>query len=197
MKKRQIVLIDNFDSFTYNLVDYFKQGGARVTVYRNTVSPRTVAKARPDLIVYSPGPGNPRQAGNLLRTIQYFSAKQMPQFGVCLGLQAVIEAFGGTLRVLDHPLHGKSSLIRHDGQTIFRRLPNPMLVGRYHSLAADQVPAVLAVTATTVADKIVMAVRHRQLPIEAVQFHPESILTSQQSVGLQLIKNVLTTLCPV
>lgn len=192
-KKRRIVLIDNFDSFTYNLVDYFKQGGAELTVYRNTVPVTTVAKAKADLIVYSPGPGNPTQAGHLLEYIKYFSRPQrvVPQFGVCLGLQAMIEAFGGSLQILAQPVHGKASIIQHDGKTIFRRLPNPLPVGRYHSLAAKKVPDCFTISAQTVSDNIVMAIRHKILPVEAVQFHPESILTSPMSAGLQLVKNLL------
>jgi anthranilate synthase/aminodeoxychorismate synthase-like glutamine amidotransferase len=188
-----VVLIDNFDSFTYNLVDYFKQCGANLTVYRNTVPVATVAKTSADLIVYSPGPGNPSQAGHLLAYIKYFSRPPhiVPQFGVCLGLQAMIEAFGGSLKVLAQPVHGKASLIRHDGKTIFRGLPNPLLVGRYHSLAAKVVPAEFTVMARTVADNVVMAIRHNTLPLEAVQFHPESILTQPTAAGLRLLKNVL------
>lgn len=194
MTSKHIVLIDNFDSFTFNLVDYFKQCGALVTVYRNTVSVATIIRARPNLVVYSPGPGNPHQAGHLLSYIKHFSGR-LPQFGVCLGLQAMIEAFGGSLRILEHPLHGKASLIEHDGKTIFRRLPHPMSVGRYHSLAAKVVPSEFTVSAQTVTDQIVMAIRHQQLPIEGVQFHPESILTSDGKVGLRLIRNVVQQLC--
>lgn len=194
MKSKHIVLIDNFDSFTFNLVDYFRQCGMRVSVYRNTVSVATITRARPDLLVYSPGPGNPGQAGHLLSYIKYFTGR-LPQFGVCLGLQAMIEAFDGSLQVLDNPLHGKASLIEHDGKTIFKGLPSPMSVGRYHSLAAQQVPTEFQVSARTVTDQIVMAIRHQQLPIEGVQFHPESILTSEGKVGLRLIRNVVQQLC--
>lgn len=193
MRARHIVLIDNFDSFTFNLVDYFKQCGAQVTVYCNDVAPAIIMRARPRLVVYSPGPGNPKRAGHLLEYIDYFTGR-LPQFGVCLGLQAMIEANGGSLRVLKQPLHGKTSLIQHDGKTIFTDLPNPLSVGRYHSLAASAVPNEFEVSATTVADQTVMAIRHRRLPIEAVQFHPESILTSARQVGLHLIDNVLNVL---
>ncbi len=191
--KKHVVLIDNFDSFTYNLVDYFRQLGATVDVHRNTVSVATVANLRPDLVVYSPGPGNPSQAGHLLDYITAFQGK-FPQFGVCLGMQAMIEALGGTLRVLEHPVHGKASEITHDGQTIFQGLPSPMLVGRYHSLAADVMPTELTASAQTVGDQVVMAIRHRSLPIEGVQFHPESILTAQSNHGLKIIRNVLEAL---
>lgn len=189
----RVVLIDNFDSFTYNLVDYFKQCGANITVYRNTVPVATVAKTPADLIVYSPGPGNPSQAGHLLDYIKYFSRAPhvVPQFGVCLGLQAMVEAFGGSLKVLAQPVHGKASRVRHDGKTIFKGLPNPLVVGRYHSLAAKIVPAEFTVSARTVVDDVVMAIRHNTLPLEAVQFHPESILTNPTAAGVRLIKNVL------
>lgn len=191
--RTHVVLIDNFDSFTFNLVDYLRQCGAQVTVYRNTTAVTTVAQQQPNLIVYSPGPGNPSQSGHLLDYIQYFTGK-LPQFGVCLGMQAMIEAFGGSLQVLPHPVHGKASEIKHDGKTIFAGLPNPMMVGRYHSLAADHLPDTLEVSAETTADHIVMAVRHNTLPIEGVQFHPESILTAHNQVGLKIIRNVLKML---
>ncbi len=190
---KNIVMIDNFDSFTFNLVDYFKQAGARVTVYRNTAAISTIEKLRPDLLVYSPGPGNPGQAGNLLKYIQHFADK-VPQFGVCLGMQAMIEAFGGSLRVLQQPVHGKSSQVTHDGKTIFTGITSPMEVGRYHSLAAERMPDVLTVSATTIdrsTDEVVMAVRHTTLPIEGVQFHPESILSFKHKAGLQMIRNVI------
>lgn len=190
MKPKQIVLIDNFDSFTFNLVDYLKQCGAQVTVFRNTVPVSTVSAAKPDVLIYSPGPGNPSQSGNLLAYIKHFSGK-VPEFGVCLGLQAIIESFGGTLQVLDHPKHGKASPVQHDGKTIFTGLVNPMTAGRYHSLAADRVPVDFVISARSTDDDVVMAIRHNTLPIEAVQFHPESILTAKQGAGLQLIRNVL------
>lgn len=189
----RITMIDNFDSFTFNLVDYLKQTGTEVKVYRNTVPVDVVAATRPDLVVYSPGPGRPAEAGHLLEYMKQFSKRQVPQFGVCLGLQGLIEAFGGTLRVLAKPVHGKASLIAHDGQDIFAGLPNPFAAGRYHSLAADTVPDVFTVTATTQdnGDTVVMAIRHNTLPIRAVQFHPESILTFQDQAGLTLMHNVV------
>lgn len=200
MKKHRntnIVMIDNFDSFTFNLVDYFKQAGARLTVYRNTAAVSTIEKLQPDLLVYSPGPGNPQQAGNVLTYIKHF-AERVPQFGVCLGMQAMVEAFGGSLRVLSQPVHGKSSMVHHDGKTIFQGIVNPMEVGRYHSLAAERMPDALTVSATTIdhpaglpQDEVVMAVRHTTLPIEGVQFHPESILSFKNKAGMQMIRNVL------
>lgn len=193
MASKHILLIDNFDSFTYNLVDYFRQLGATVTVKRNTASVASVSQLPIDLVVYSPGPGNPQQSGHLLDYIEHFTGKR-PQFGVCLGLQAMVEALGGTLQVLKHPMHGKASPMQHDGKTIFQGLPNPMMVGRYHSLAADRLPAEFTVSARSTDDDVVMAIRHKTLPIEGVQFHPESILTAQHQTGLKLIANVLKTL---
>lgn len=196
MNMKHVVMIDNFDSFTFNLVDYFKQMGARLTVYRNTATIKTIEKIRPDLLVYSPGPGNPQQAGNLLEYIKHFS-DQIPQFGVCLGMQAMVEAFGGTLRILPEPVHGKSSDIQHDNRTIFKDLPNPMEVGRYHSLAAEKMPLHFEVSARTVdkkTDDVVMAIRHHTLPIEGVQFHPESILSYKDKAGFQMICNVMEEL---
>ncbi len=146
--------------------------------------------------MYSPGPGNPQQAGNVLQYITHFAGK-IPQFGVCLGMQAMIEAFGGTLRVLDEPVHGKASAVQHDGKGIFKDLSNPMEVGRYHSLAAKVMPENFEISATTVDrdnDKVVMAIRHNTLPIVGVQFHPESILTYKDQAGLQMIHNVMSSI---
>lgn len=186
----RIVLIDNFDSFTYNLVDYFKQAGADVTVLTNTASITEIQQFQPQLLVYSPGPGNPSQAGNLLAYIKYFSEKNLPQFGVCLGMQAMIESFGGTLQVLPEPKHGKTSLIDCMPGKVFRDLPKRFEVGRYHSLAAQIVPECFTVVATTIDDNTVMAIEHNTLLISGVQFHPESILTNPE-IGLRIIKNVL------
>lgn len=197
-----ILMIDNFDSFTYNLVDYLKQTGAKVTVLRNTASVADAVAVGADGIVYSPGPGTPSEAGNLLAYIMEFTRSGTPQFGVCLGMQAMIEVFGGTLRVLPKPKHGKSSLIAHNGEGVFAGLPNPMEVGRYHSLAADIVPPIVTVTATTndgdVAEgengEVVMAIQHNALPIAGVQFHPESVLSFADNAGLAMMRNVVEIL---
>lgn len=203
----KITMIDNFDSFTFNLVDYFKQTGAEVTVYRNTVPVETVVQSQPDLVVYSPGPGRPEDAGNLFAYMKRFTADRVPQFGVCLGLQGLVEVFGGSLRVLDRPVHGKASLITHDTKGMFAELPNPFLAGRYHSLAVATMPDDFEVCATTddqlqdqlkgseqgdgKGDEVIMAIRHKSLPIRAVQFHPESILTFQNEAGMNLIQNIV------
>lgn len=189
----QITIIDNFDSFTFNLVDYFKQTGAEVKVYRNTVSVETIVETHPDLVVYSPGPGRPKDAGHLFDYMRRLSEDRVPQFGVCLGLQGLVEVFGGSLRVLDTPVHGKASSITHDNLDMFAGLPNPFMAGRYHSLAVADMPDnfVVCATAQDHDDTVVMAIRHQTLPIRAVQFHPESILTFQDQAGLRLIHQVV------
>lgn len=199
--QKNIVMIDNFDSFTYNLVDYLKQTGASVTVFRNTASVEEVQAAKPDLVVYSPGPGQPSESGNLEAYITTFSEQGVPQFGVCLGMQAMVEVFGGRLKVLTKPKHGKASMIQHNGEGIFAGLANPMEVGRYHSLAFDtaaaEQPTDLVVTATTQDPddgEVVMAIQHKTLPIAGVQFHPESVLTFANNAGLEMIKNVVRSL---
>lgn len=183
-----ITMIDNFDSFTFNLVDYFRRLQCTVRVYRNDIPVDIVAASQPDLLVFSPGPSTPSNAGNLLAYIDRFH-QRVPLFGVCLGHQAMIEYFGGTLRVLPRPYHGKQSEIDHHGRGIYEDLPSPLPVGRYHSLVGDVIPDVFDVTATW--GDVVMGVRHRSLPIEGVQFHPESILTMENSHGLRLLGNLL------
>lgn len=186
---QRIVLIDNLDSFTFNLVDYFKQQGAEVSVYRNTVDIRLLQKLNFDLLVLSPGPGVPRDAGNLMDIIEAFYDSK-PIFGVCLGFQALVEFFGGSLRYLD-PVHGKSAIINHDGKTIYKGLPRSIEVGRYHSLAADLVPQDLEISSST-QDGIPMSFRHKQLPIEGVQYHPESVLSMRDKAGFRMIENLIS-----
>jgi anthranilate synthase component 2 len=186
----RVTVIDNFDSFTFNLVDYLRRLEAQVRVYRNDVPVEIVAASQPDLLMFSPGPSIPANAGNLLAYIDHFHGSK-PLFGVCLGHQAIIEYFGGSLRVLPRPYHGKQSLIEHSGEGIYHDLPSPLPVGRYHSLVGERIPEVLEVTATW--GKVVMGVRHRTLPVEGVQFHPESILTMENNHGLRLIGNLLAS----
>ncbi|PIQ77175.1 anthranilate phosphoribosyltransferase [Candidatus Peregrinibacteria bacterium CG11_big_fil_rev_8_21_14_0_20_46_8] len=183
----KILIIDNFDSFTFNLVDYFKRLECEVVVYRNTIDPSKIDAEVPDLIVFSPGPSVPKNAGNIMKIIDLYH-KKYPMFGVCLGHQALIEYFGGELKFVA-PVHGKSSAISHDGQTIFENIPNRFMAGRYHSLAAKRVPDCFTVSALH--DDIVMAIRHKELPIEGVQFHPESVLTMKGEQGIKMIQNVL------
>ena len=186
-KFKKIMLIDNFDSFTFNLVDYFRQLGCEVLVFRNDVEPSKVEEVDPDLIVLSPGPSVPNNAGNLMKIIEDYH-KDYPMFGVCLGHEAFVEFFGGSLKLVE-PVHGKSSSIKHDGNTIFGRLDADFKAGRYHSLCADSVPDCFEVSANF--EDLVMAVRHKKLPIEGVQFHPESVLTMKHGNGFKMIKNIV------
>lgn len=181
-------MIDNFDSFTYNLVDYFKVLGCEVKVYRNTVSPKQLEYEEFDLLVLSPGPSIPKNAGNLFDIIGKFYQTK-PIFGICLGHQALIEFFGGKLKFLP-PQHGKADWIIHDGQTIYEGLESRIEVARYHSLAAEEVPKVFDVSARS-QDGTIMSIRHKSLPIEGVQFHPESVLSMRDEAGMRLMQNVV------
>jgi len=183
-----ILILDNLDSFTYNLVDFFRQLGCKVKVYRNTADPEAIAQEHFDLLVLSPGPSVPRNAGNLMRVIGRFYQTK-PILGVCLGHQALIEFFGGTLANIA-PVHGKSVPIQHDGRGIFTGLEQDCRVARYHSWAGDVIPPELEVSARS-HDGTVMAVRHKRLPIEGIQFHPESVLSMKNQVGMQMLRNVV------
>ncbi len=187
MRYKNILIIDNFDSFTFNLADYFKQLGCTVHVYRNTIDPQVIEKIAPDLIALSPGPSVPKKAGNLMKIIEQYHARY-PMFGVCLGHEALIEYFGGSLKFVD-PVHGRSSKIHHDGKGIFQDVDQDFDAGRYHSLAADTTPDCFEISATT--GDLVMAIRHRTLPIDGVQFHPESVLTMKKGNGFRMIKNIV------
>ena len=184
----RVLVLDNFDSFTYNLVDFFRQLGCPVKVYRNTVEPELIAREDFDLLVLSPGSSVPRKAGNLMKVIAHFY-RHKPILGVCLGHQALVEFFGGTLENIA-PVHGKSVPIGHDGRGIFTGLEPEIRVARYHSWAARDIPSELEVSAR-VADGTVMAVRHKRLPIEGIQFHPESVLSMYNNVGMRLLENVV------
>jgi anthranilate synthase/aminodeoxychorismate synthase-like glutamine amidotransferase len=182
-----VLVIDNYDSFTYNLVQYLGELGAEVGVVRNDKA--TVADLRglrPDRLVVSPGPCTPKEAGISVEAIRAFAEGGTPVLGVCLGHQSLVEAFGGQV-VRGDPIHGKDAEVKHDGKTIYAGLSNPLVAGRYHSLIADpNLPEELELTSSY--DDVVMGVRHRGLPAEGVQFHPESVLTSQ---GKQLLANFL------
>jgi para-aminobenzoate synthetase component II len=184
-----LLMIDNYDSFTYNLVQYFGELGQDMKVYRNDkIAIDEIEKMNPDRIVISPGPCTPKEAGISIDVIRRFTGK-IPILGVCLGHQAIGEAFGGDVIRAPHLLHGKTSMIHHDGKTLFAGLPNPFEATRYHSLIIkrETMPAVLEISAWT-EDGIVMGVRHKQHKLEGVQFHPESILTG---VGKALLRNFL------
>jgi len=188
-KKPKVLFIDNFDSFTYNLVDDFCKRGCVAKVYRADTPLESLKKIAsdfaPDLLVISPGPGTPAKAGVTLEAIGYFKDK-LPIFGVCLGHQALIEYFGGKIGHAPQVMHGKASRIDHDGSGIFENLENPLQIGRYHSLCALEVPDCLEITAKF--EDVVMGIKHKQLPIFGVQFHPESILTP---AGGKIIQNCL------
>ena len=181
-------MVDNYDSFTYNLVHLFEELGAEVVVRRNDDIDVAEARAlRPDRLVISPGPGRPVDAGVSVELIRELGP-DVPTLGVCLGHQAIVEAFGGEIGQARALLHGKSTPVEHDGRGVFAGLPQRFDAGRYHSLAATRVPDELEVSART-ADGEVMGVRHRELPIEGVQFHPESVLTLP--LGRELARNFL------
>ena len=171
-----ILLVDNYDSFTYNLAHLFQELGAEVTVLRNdAVDADEAERLAPSHLVISPGPGRPGDAGTTLDIVRRLGPR-VPTLGVCLGHQAIVEAFGGEVGQAQRLLHGKASSVSHDGTGIFEGLPDPLEGGRYHSLAATSVPEELEVCARS-DDVEVMAVRHRELPVVGIQFHPESVLT--------------------
>ena len=186
-----ILMIDNYDSFTYNLVQYLGQLGAEVRVFRNDrIGLDEIGELAPEAVFLSPGPCSPKEAGITVEVIRTYH-KEIPMLGVCLGHQAIGYAFGGNIVRAERLMHGKTSQIRSDGKTIYRGLPNPFVAGRYHSLIMEKssVPDCLMVTAETEEGEI-MGVRHREYPVEGIQFHPESILTPN---GKRIIKNFLDT----
>ena len=184
---KHVLVVDNYDSFTYNLVQYLGELGAEVDVVRNDkATVEELLERGADRLVVSPGPCTPAQAGISVEVIGAFAEAGTPVLGVCLGHQAMVEAFGGKV-VTGEPIHGKDCEVTHDGKEIYEGLPSPMVAGRYHSLiAAPDLPDELERTATF--EQVVMGVRHRELPAEGVQFHPESVLTPQ---GKHLLRNFL------
>ncbi|NHM27577.1 aminodeoxychorismate/anthranilate synthase component II [Desulfofundulus sp. TPOSR] len=185
-----VIMIDNYDSFVYNLVQYLQELGQEVRVFRNDrVTLEEMESLSPSHIVISPGPCTPAEAGISLVAIKHFAGR-IPILGVCLGHQAIGQAFGGRVVRAGRPMHGKTSLVYHDGTGIYRGLPNPFAAARYHSLLVERetLPDCLAITAQTGQGEI-MGLRHREYPVEGVQFHPESILTM---VGKKLLANFLT-----
>lgn len=187
-----ILMIDNYDSFTYNLVQYLQQLGAEVLVRRNDeISVEEIEDLSPEAIFLSPGPCSPKEAGVTVDVIRHFY-RSIPIMGVCLGHQAIGYAFGAEVVRADRVMHGKTSPIINDGQTIFRGLPSPLTAGRYHSLIVDResLPPCLKITAETVEGEV-MGIRHETYPVEGIQFHPESILTPQ---GKRIIRNFLNML---
>ena len=184
-----ILVIDNYDSFTYNLVQYLGELGEQVEVYRNDeIDIEGIEKLQPDHLLLSPGPCTPNEAGITLDVIAHFKGK-IPIFGVCLGHQAIGQAFGGKVVRAQRLMHGKTSPIYHEGQSVFEELPSPFTATRYHSLLVEResLPECLEITASTEEGEI-MGLRHREYPIEGVQFHPESIITDH---GHQMLRNFL------
>jgi len=188
--EQMILVLDNYDSFTYNLVQYLGQLGCDVEVRRNDkISTDEIARRRPEKIVISPGPCTPQEAGISVELVERF-AREIPILGVCLGHQAIGAAFGGKVVRAPELFHGKTSEILHDGKTIFRDLPQRFTATRYHSLIVERksLPKELEISAET-SDGTIMGFRHKKLPVEGVQFHPESVLTSP---GMQLLRNFLS-----
>ncbi|WP_435197157.1 anthranilate synthase component II [Natronomonas sp. EA1] len=188
----KVLFVDNYDSFTYNLVEYVSQLGVETAVEKNTASLETIRAHEPDAIVISPGPGHPkndRDVGVTMAVLRELSP-EVPTLGVCLGLEAAVYEYGGSVGRAPAPVHGKAYPVDHDGAGVFRGLDQGFMAGRYHSLVATEVPDCFAVTATTDHDghEVVMGVRHREHPIECVQFHPESVLTGP---GHDVIENFI------
>jgi anthranilate synthase/aminodeoxychorismate synthase-like glutamine amidotransferase len=178
-----VLVVDNYDSFTYNLVQYLGELGAEVEVLRNDVE--QLLEREPDRVIVSPGPCTPDEAGLSMRAVRRFGEGGTPVLGVCLGHQSLAQEFGGRV-VRGKPVHGKTAEMEHDGRTIYAGLESPLVVGRYHSLVVEDLPDVLEVSAR--AGDVIMGVRHADLPIEGVQFHPESVLTPH---GKQMLRNFL------
>jgi anthranilate synthase/aminodeoxychorismate synthase-like glutamine amidotransferase len=181
-----VLVVDNYDSFTYNLVQYLGELGAEVEVMRNDVD--DVLEREPDRVIVSPGPCTPNEAGLSMPAVRHYGERGTPVLGVCLGHQSLAQEFGARV-VRGEPVHGKTAVMEHDGKTIYAGLESPLVVGRYHSLVVDRehLPAALQVSAR--ADDVIMGLRHTELPIEGVQFHPESVLTPD---GKQMLRNFLS-----
>ncbi len=181
----RVLVVDNYDSFTYNLVQFLGELGAELEVVRNDVETVDALLERaPDRVVVSPGPCTPNEAGVSLEVVRRFPEAGIPTLGVCLGHQSMAQAFGGTV-VRHQPVHGKTTAIEHDGRTVFAGVPNPLTVGRYHSLVVQEETLPDCLEATARGGGVLMGLRHRELPAEGVQFHPESVLTESGKLLLQ------------
>ncbi|MFE4836791.1 aminodeoxychorismate/anthranilate synthase component II [Arthrobacter sp. NPDC056691] len=195
MSTAKILVVDNYDSFVYTLVGYLQELGAETTVVRNddvTLAEAIEMAETRDGVLISPGPGSPSEAGVCIELIRWCGEKTKPMFGVCLGHQALAEAYGGTVTHAPELMHGKTSLVQHNGASVFAGLPSPVTATRYHSLAAvrDTIPEILEITAET-ASGVIMGLQHRTAPLCGVQFHPESVLTEG---GYQMLGNWLESL---
>jgi anthranilate synthase/aminodeoxychorismate synthase-like glutamine amidotransferase len=180
-----VLVVDNYDSFTYNLVQYLGELGAEVEVMRNDVE--DLLEREPDRLIVSPGPCTPNEAGLSMRAVRRFGELGTPVLGVCLGHQSLAQEFGGRV-VRGEPVHGKTAEMEHDGRTIYTSLESPLVVGRYHSLVVDEAELPDSLEISARAGDVIMGLRHRELPVEGVQFHPESVLTPK---GKQLLRNFL------
>ena len=184
----RVLVVDNYDSFTYNLVQYLGELGAETIVVRNDeMAPDEAARLHPDRLLISPGPGRPEAAGHSIDFVKTLGV-EIPTLGVCLGHQAIVVAFGGKVDLAPEPKHGKTSSVRHDDKGVFAGLENPLTATRYHSLAAVELPPELEACAWSIEDEVVQGIRHVGLPLHGVQFHPESVLTSE---GMALLANFL------
>jgi anthranilate synthase/aminodeoxychorismate synthase-like glutamine amidotransferase len=183
-----VLMVDNYDSFTYNLVQYLGELGATIDVVRNDVATvDELLERAPDRVVVSPGPCTPSEAGISVEAMRRFPEAGIPTLGVCLGHQSLAQAFGGSV-IRHQPIHGKTTTIEHDGEGVYRGLPASLTVGRYHSLVVAEADLPDAFTATSHGDGVLMGIRHRELPVEGVQFHPESVLTDR---GKDMLRNFL------
>jgi anthranilate synthase/aminodeoxychorismate synthase-like glutamine amidotransferase len=180
-----VLVVDNYDSFTYNLVQYLGELGSDVDVMRNDVD--DVLEREPDRVIVSPGPCTPNEAGLSMPAVRHYGERGTPVLGVCLGHQSLAQEFGGRV-VRGEPVHGKTAVIEHDGRTIYAGLESPLVVGRYHSLVVDHEHLPHTLDVSSRAGDVIMGLRHTELPIEGVQFHPESVLTPQ---GKQMLRNFL------
>ena len=188
-KKIKIVYVNNYDSFANTIEAYFTNAGAEVSMYNSNCSIKTIEKENPCIILLGPGPNGPREAGNYLKIIEHFH-KQTPIFGICLGFQALMEYFGENVKPLKEIMHGQASEIQHDGKTIFSGIKQGQKFARYHSLGVLKTPKCFEASAKT-NNGIIMSARHKTLPIEGVQFHPESILSMENEAGKKLVANVI------
>ena len=184
---KNILIVDNFDSFTFLIADYFKALNCKTTIVRNNISPKAALNDF-DLLVLSPGPSTPKDSNYLFDYIDIYHSYK-PILGMCLGYQAIMEYFGGELEEID-PVHGRAELIYHDKKTIYNGLSSPIKVGRYHSLAVKTIPDEFEVSGRTKSD-IIMSVRHKTLPIEGIQYHPESVLSFHKQVGKRIFSNIV------